>query len=96
MKQMGMSQEEIDAEKVIIEKTDGSKLIVENPNIQKIKMQGQESLQITGDIHEESAEVSVSEDDIKTVMEKTDCSEDEAREALEETGDLAEAIMNLS
>lgn len=93
MKQMGMSQTEIPSSKVIIEKEDGNKIIINNPSVTKIKMQGQESFQITGDISEESG---FSEDDIKVVMEKTNCSEEEARKALEETGDLAEAIIKLS
>ena len=96
MKQLGMSQEEIDASRVIVEKTDGNKLIIENPNVQRVKMQGQESIQITGDIHEESGESEISEDDIKTVMEKTGCSEEDAKSSLEKTGDLAESIIELS
>ncbi|MBS3076899.1 nascent polypeptide-associated complex protein [Candidatus Pacearchaeota archaeon] len=96
MKQLGINQEDIDAERVTIEKTDGSKIVIENPSIQKITMQGQESFQVTGDIKEESAE-SFSEDDIKLVAEKTSSSEEDARSALEETkGDIAEAIMKLS
>ncbi len=93
MKQMGMSQEEIPASKVIIEREDGNKMIIKNPSVTKIKMQGQESFQITGDIEESE---SISEEDIKVVMEKTSCSREEAEEALEKTGDLAEAILKLS
>lgn len=93
MKQMGISQEEIDASKIIIEKQDGNKLVINNPSVVKIKMQGQESLQISGDIEEESG---VSESDIKIVMEKTGCSEVEAKQSLQETGDLAESILNLT
>ena len=95
MKQMGLSQEEIDASRVMIEKNDGGKLVIENPSVMKIKMQGQESLQITGDIEEISGD-KFSEEDVRTVMEKTGCSEKEAEEALAETGDLAEAILKLS
>ena len=57
-------------------------------------IQGNEMLQVTGKIQEEGA--GISEEDIKTVMEKTNCSEEEAKETLEKTGDLAEAIMELS
>ena len=96
MKQMGMSQEEILATKVIIEKADNPKIIIENPSVTKINMQGQETLQIAGEIQEESAEVKISEDDIKTIIEKTNCSEEKAKEILEKTGDLAEAILELS
>ena len=96
MKQMGIAQEEIDAERVIIEKTDGNKIIIENPSVTKIKMQGQETFQISGEIAEESPGVSISDDDVKTIMEKTGCTKEKARKTLEETGDLAGAILELS
>jgi nascent polypeptide-associated complex subunit alpha len=95
MKQMGMSQTDIPSSRVIIEKEDGGKLVIENPSVAKIKMQGQESFQISGDVSEETGE-KFSENDVKVVMEKTNCSEKEAKKALEETGDLADAIMKLS
>jgi nascent polypeptide-associated complex subunit alpha len=94
MKQMGISQEEIDASRIIIEKTDNSRIIIENPSVMKIKMQGQESFQISGDILEENA--NNSEEDIKQIMEKTGVSEEKAKETLEKTGDLAEAILELT
>lgn len=93
MKQMGMAQEEIDAHRVIIEHTDGNKTIINEPSVMKIKMQGQETFQISGEISEE---VENSEEDIKTIIEKTSCTEEQAKEALEKTGDLADAIMELS
>ena len=95
MKQMGISQEEIDAYRIVIEKIDNSKIIIENPSVTKIKMQGQESFQISGETREE-AEEGISEDDVKTVMEKTGATEENARNALEKTGDLAEAILELT
>lgn len=94
MKQIGMSQEEIDAAKVTIDKKDGSKIIIENPSVIKINMQGRDSFQVSGDI---SKETGISEEDIKAVMEKTNTSEKEAKKALEDTqGDLAEAILKLN
>lgn len=96
MKQMGISQADISALRVIIEKTDGSKIIIENPSVTKIKMQGQETFQIAGEISEENPEIEISEEDIKTVMEKTGHSEETVKKVLEETGDLAEAILKLS
>jgi nascent polypeptide-associated complex subunit alpha len=95
MKQMGIGQEEINASKVIIEKEDGKRIMINNPSVTKIKMQGQESFQITGDVSEEE-ENSFSESDIEIIIQKTGCTEKEARKALEETGDLADAIMKLS
>lgn len=96
MKKMGIAQEEISASRVIIEKTTGGRIIIEEPNVIKIKMQGQESFQITGESKEESEAEEISEEDVKTVMEKTGCSEKQARESLENTGDLAESILELS
>jgi len=94
MKQMGINQTEISATKVIIEKDDGEKIIITNPSVVKIKMQGQESFQISGDVSE--SEEKFSDDDVKVVMEKTGCSEKEAKKSLEKTGDLAETILELS
>lgn len=97
MKQMGMSNENIDARRVIIEKNDDSNIIIDNPSVTKIKMQGQESFQVSGDITESSSEIKISEEDVKQVMEKTRCTESQAREVLESVnGDLAEAILELS
>ena len=94
MKQLGIAQEEISAEKVIIEKSDGKKLIIENPSVVKIKMQGNESFQISGNVSEESG---ISDEDIQIIVEKTGVSEKIARETLEKnSGDLAEAILELS
>lgn len=96
MKQMGINQVDIPSSKVTIEKEDGGKIVINEPSVVKIKVQGQESFQITGSISEESSAPEISEDDIKTVMEKTGSSRAKAKTALEETGDLADAIMQLS
>lgn len=96
MKQMGISQDEIDVNKVTIEKTNGEKIIIEPASVTKVKMQGQESFQISGEIRTESEAPTISDEDIKTIVEKTGKSEEEAKAALEQTGDLAEAIMKLS
>ncbi|MGC9309082.1 MAG: nascent polypeptide-associated complex protein [Candidatus Nanoarchaeia archaeon] len=90
MKKMGISQEEIDANRVIIE---GEKnIIIENPQVTKIKMHGQESFQIVGDVREEE----ISEEDIKMVMDKANVGEEEAKKALEDQdGDIAAAVMDL-
>ena len=95
MRQLGMKQEEIDASRVVIEKTDKSKIIIENPSVAKITIQGNESFQISGGISEQEA--GISEEDIKTVAEKTGSNFKEAKKALEDVnGDLAEAILSLS
>lgn len=93
MKQLGIQQEDVPADRVIIE-AKGKKIIIDEPSVVKIKMSGQESFQISGKISEEQG---ISEEDIRTVMEKTNCSREKAAGALKETnGDLAEAILALS
>ncbi|MEK6856954.1 MAG: nascent polypeptide-associated complex protein [Nanoarchaeota archaeon] len=94
MKQLGVKQEEIDAEEVIIKCSDKD-LIIRNPNVQRVNMMGQESLQITGDIEERSIE-KFTDDDVKLVIEQTGCSEDKTRKILEKNnGDIAKTILEL-
>jgi nascent polypeptide-associated complex subunit alpha len=95
MKQMGIKQEEIEVERVVIEGKD-KRIIIEPALVQKITMQGQGSWQITGNAREESKEVQFSDEDVELVMEKTGVSEEEARKALNQTKDVAEAIVMLS
>jgi len=97
MKQLGMSQEEIETSEVYIKKTDGTKIVFENPSVTKMNIQGSDMFQITGDFSEEtSGPEPFSEEDIKTVMEKTGTNKENSKKVLEETGDLAEAILKLS
>jgi len=92
MKQMGINSEELDAKSVIIETADG-KLIVEEPQVVKITMQGQVSFQISGKVRKESA---ISDEDVRMVAEQAGVSEEEARDALKDSeGDIAAAIMKL-
>ena len=93
MKQLGINQEEISAERVIIEKVDG-KIIIDNPSIVKIKMQGQESFQISGEISEVHEQFS--QEDISLVIKKTGKTEEEVVSVLNETKDIAETIIKLS
>ena len=96
MKQLGLNQEEIPALRVIIELQDGTKIIIEEPSVSKISMQGQESFQISGIIKEEESPEFI-EQDIKTIVEKTGATKEKAKNALEESGgDLAEAILKLN
>ncbi|MFC1741237.1 nascent polypeptide-associated complex protein [Nanoarchaeota archaeon] len=97
MKRMGIQQVDIPATEVII-KTPDKELVILDPQVAKVNMMGQETLQITGEIHEReiSTEPDINEDDVKTVMEQTGVSEEKAKEAIQENkGDLAAAIMAL-
>src|SRR3989344_6993679 len=92
MQQMGMRQEEIEADEVIIKRS-GSQLVFKNPQVSKISMGGQDTYQVVGDFEEK---ILLSKNDIQTVMEQTGVSEKEAKKSLEDAdGDLAEAIVSL-
>ena len=92
MKKLGVKQQSIDASEVII-KCGNKNLIIKDPQVVKINMMGQDSLQISGEIHEETA---ISEEDITTVAAQANVSKEEAKKALEESnGDLADAILKL-
>jgi nascent polypeptide-associated complex subunit alpha len=97
MKKMGIAQQEIEATEVII-KTPQKEILIQNPQVAKVNMMGQETFQIVGQIEERSlsSEPEINEDDIKTVMEQANCSEDQAKEAIQSAkGDLAQAILEL-
>ena len=55
MKQMGIQSEDVDAEEVII-KTADKNIIVSNPSVTRIKMKGQETFQVMGEVSEQTAE----------------------------------------
>ncbi|MFB6216784.1 MAG: nascent polypeptide-associated complex protein [Candidatus Aenigmatarchaeota archaeon] len=92
MKQMGVDMDEIDADSVEIHIGD-KKLVFSNPEISKIEAQGQEIFQLQGDYSEETS--GPDEEDIDLVMEKTDASREEAAEALQNSEDVAGAVMEL-
>ncbi len=97
MKRLGIRQEEIDAEMVII-KTSEKDLVIKNPQVSKVNMMGQETFQIVGDIIEveKDGKTEIKEDDLTTVMGQTNCTKEEALDALEHSnGNLAEAILKL-
>jgi nascent polypeptide-associated complex subunit alpha len=96
MKKMGISQIPLNVNKVIFEMADGDNLVIEDPSVIKVSMQGQETYQVSGEATEEASE-SFDDDDVAMVVEKSGKSEEVVRSALKESdGDIAEAIMKLS
>tara|TARA_Y100000034_G_C6816797_1_gene367537 strand:+ start:359 stop:688 length:330 start_codon:yes stop_codon:yes gene_type:complete len=94
MKQLGMKQEEIEADEVVIKCSD-KEIVIRNPQVAKIDMMGKENFQISGDVEERGLS-KFTEDDVNTVKSQADCSEEEARNALEENdGDIAKSILEL-
>ena len=98
MQRMGIQQQDIDAQEVIIRLADKD-IIISNPQVAKVNMMGQESYQVSGTAREvtRSSTPDIKEEDIKTVMEQTGKTHDEALDAIKAAnGDLAEAILTLS
>ena len=97
MKRMGIAQQEIEATEVII-KTSDKVLVFNNPQVSKVNLMGQETYQVVGTPQEQDVDTKpeIGEEDIKTVAEQANVSEDEARQAIEDAnGDLADAIIKL-
>lgn len=92
MKMLGVKTEEVEAKKVIIEQENG-KIVIEEPQITLMTVQGQKTYTVVG---KEKKEETASEEDIGIVMQKTGCKKKEAEKALKESnGDIAEAILKL-
>ncbi len=105
MQRMGMNMNAVpDVEQVII-KTSNKEIVVEQPDVAILEMQGQKIFQVIGGkVNERDAKttansspkVIMSEEDVKLVADQTGKSVEEARNALEECeGDLAKAILLL-
>jgi len=95
MKQMGISNKELPAKKVTIELEDGITLVIDEPGVTEITMQGQKSYQVTGDAVEQK-KLTISDEDIELVANEAKISKEKAKELLEKTnGDIAEAISSI-
>jgi len=92
MAQLGIKAENIDADEVII-KTKSSVIRIKEPQVTKMIIQGGETYQIVGKSEIENIENK--EEDIKIIMEQTGASREAAERALNETNDIAEAILKL-
>ncbi len=98
MRKMGIQQQPIPAEKVIVIMGD-KQLIFDSPDLSKVNMMGQETFQLLGNYREEalSDEPEISEDDIETITSQTTISKEEAKQALiKNKGDIAKTILELS
>jgi nascent polypeptide-associated complex subunit alpha len=102
MQRMGMNMDAVeDVEQVII-KTANKEIVIEQPEVAILQVQGQKIYQVAGgNVTERTAEhgaptFKVSEEDAQLVANQTGKSIQEAKQALEECeGDLAKAILLL-
>ncbi|MCX6802773.1 MAG: nascent polypeptide-associated complex protein [Candidatus Diapherotrites archaeon] len=98
MQQLGMKSEEINAKRVIIE-LENSRLVIEQPQVTSIEVQGQKTYTVMGKERreeggaKEASAKEIPEDDVRLVAAQAAVSTEKAKKALEECdGDLAEAI----
>ncbi len=98
MKQMGIRVDEVNADIVVIH-CPGKEIVIEDPEVTKTAISGQQMYQIIGGRIKEKeteSEAAIEDEDIKMVAERAGISEEEAKKALEGSGgDIAAAIMKL-
>ena len=97
MQKLGIQQEELDAQEVIIRLKD-REIIISSPQVSRVNMMGQQTYQVAGEAEERALSTApeISDEDVKTVAEQAGVSEEDARQAIEDhAGDLAEAILSL-
>lgn len=96
MKRLGIQQQQIQALEVII-RTPDKDLVIEQPQVAKVNMMGQETWQVIGKATEKVREIKIREEDVKTVMEQASVGREQALAAIKKhDGDLAAAILELS
>ncbi|MCS7120317.1 MAG: nascent polypeptide-associated complex protein [Nitrososphaerota archaeon] len=99
MQRMGLSMNQIDVEEVIL-KTRDKEIMIKNPEVAILDVQGQKIFQIMGgELTEKmiARKITIPEEDVQLVAQQAHVSLEQARAALEETnGDLAQAILLLS
>jgi len=103
MRQLGITNETIPNVTEVIIRTNDKEIVISPAAVNVMTMQGQKSYQVEGVANERPlgsgsapAAASFSEDDIKLVMDQTQCDREKAVAALEAcNGELAEAILKV-
>lgn len=99
MQRMGLNMDAMPNVEQVIIKTSGKEIVIDEPEVAILEMQGQKIFQVTGGkISEKAAEhkLTIPEEDVRLVADQTGKSLEEARKALEECGgELAKAILLL-
>jgi nascent polypeptide-associated complex subunit alpha len=106
MQRMGMNMETVDDVQQVIIRTAGKDIVIDEPEVAILQVQGQKMYQIIGgQVSEQApsqrqtakvAEPTFSEEDVRLVADQTGKSLEKAKDALEECqGDLAKAILLL-
>ena len=99
MQRMGLSMKPLEVSEVILKTTD-KEIVIDEPEVAVLEVQGQKIFQISGGRISErkiKRKIEIPEEDIHLVAQQANVSLEEARAALEQTeGDLAQAILLLT
>jgi nascent polypeptide-associated complex subunit alpha len=101
MQRMGMNMDSVEGVTEVVIKTPSKEIVIEEPEVAILQVQGQKIYQVAGGTVNERAPTiekkpTFSEEDARLVADQTGKSMDEAKQALEECeGDLAKAILLL-
>jgi nascent polypeptide-associated complex subunit alpha len=101
MQRMGLNMNAVEGVQEVIIKTNSKQIVITEPEVSILEVQGQKMFQIAGgQISEKAPErkagPTIGEEDVRLVADQTGKSLEEARKALEESGgDLAKAILLL-
>ena len=101
MQRMGMNMGEMPDVQEVIFRTSDKEIVVKNPQVAVLDMQGQKIFQVTGEVNEraletQTAKATIPEEDAQLVADQTGKSMEDAKRALEASdGDLAKAILLL-
>lgn len=90
-----MNPTELEVAELIFNMKDGSVKKMDNPSVTKMNMMGNVMYQVQGDLVDAEIKPTFTDEDVQMVAEKAGVDSDKARQTLEETQDIAEAIMKL-
>ena len=94
LKQFGIKSEELDAKRVVFELPGGKNLVVNNPSVTVVDMQGKKTFTVMGETSEASQELPKA--DIEMVAKQANVDLKKAEAALKKNeGDIASAILEL-
>ena len=101
MQRMGMNMKPVENVEEVVIKTSSKQIVIAEPEVTILEVQGQKMFQIAGgQVTEKAPErktgPAVGEEDVRLVADQTGKSLEEAKKALQESGgDLAKAILLL-
>ena len=96
MQRMGMQVQQLDEVTKVIMETPTKRIIIDNPEVATVTVQGQTVYQVGGGTMREEGIGGGSDEDVKLVASQAGVSADEAAKALRQSGgDLAQAIILL-